>query len=392
MKKEQRPILEELSKSEFLSFLYAEREREDQLNKTYGWTSYALLGVIIALICSLYRVIIKDIHCIDGPEVVIYLSTICAVILYIILFWNFLYKRHVYHPGKVKLLKEVFPKAEFVITFIIVVGVFVCSIHYNMVDILWTWIILLFIWLITFVFACIFKNEVVPTTFNSLYFPWPFINSLFIAIVGGLLGVTPFFSLREINIDILGVPFQIAAHISAIITILYLLFYTSMINNRLKFIDQIIDGFVYGDWTQENSCLRLSQYYLGYGVIEVCYTELDNVKKTSKYCDDKLSYLNEIKLKIENDECSILDLRMYNREVEEILSMIKVSLRKSKDITKRVNKILNMGINVDDSEIMYIFNENDSLFDKLDNLITELSAIISHIKEKINIYKVRTLK
>ena len=46
-----------MSDAEFLSFLYAEREREESLNSYQGWNLWAVIGAMIAVACAIYSII-----------------------------------------------------------------------------------------------------------------------------------------------------------------------------------------------------------------------------------------------------------------------------------------------------------------------------------------------
>ena len=42
----------ELSDSEFLSYLYAERDREESLNSYQGWNIWAIVGALVTVVCA----------------------------------------------------------------------------------------------------------------------------------------------------------------------------------------------------------------------------------------------------------------------------------------------------------------------------------------------------
>ena len=46
-----------LQESDFISFLYLERDRENNLSEFHGWNNWALAGAIITAICSGYAVL-----------------------------------------------------------------------------------------------------------------------------------------------------------------------------------------------------------------------------------------------------------------------------------------------------------------------------------------------
>ena len=48
--------INELSDGEFLSYLYAEREKEESLNHFQGWNIWAVIGAMITVICTAYSI------------------------------------------------------------------------------------------------------------------------------------------------------------------------------------------------------------------------------------------------------------------------------------------------------------------------------------------------
>jgi hypothetical protein len=47
----------ELSDAEFLSYLYAERDREESLNSYQGWNLWVVIGAMITVACAVYGII-----------------------------------------------------------------------------------------------------------------------------------------------------------------------------------------------------------------------------------------------------------------------------------------------------------------------------------------------
>ena len=41
---------------EFLSFLFAERDRENNLSQFQGWNNWAIAGAIVTIICTMYSI------------------------------------------------------------------------------------------------------------------------------------------------------------------------------------------------------------------------------------------------------------------------------------------------------------------------------------------------
>ena len=103
-----------LSDSEFLSFLYSERNREEDLNSYQGWNIWAIAGAIITVICTCYAIISNNINSISPLRLVYILSGILGFALCYRPFFIFLQSLFTRERGvdyrKVRYLKDVSPK------------------------------------------------------------------------------------------------------------------------------------------------------------------------------------------------------------------------------------------------------------------------------------------
>ena len=50
-------MIPEMSDSEFLSFLYSERNRENDISQYQGWNTWVLIGAAITSLCAFYSTI-----------------------------------------------------------------------------------------------------------------------------------------------------------------------------------------------------------------------------------------------------------------------------------------------------------------------------------------------
>lgn len=98
----------DLSDSDFLSFLYAEREREINIHSFHGWNNWVLIGAIITFVCSGYT-ILKNNPDLCKLSVLYYtISLVSLFLVYHYLEPIFSKERNV-DLSKVRMMKEVFP-------------------------------------------------------------------------------------------------------------------------------------------------------------------------------------------------------------------------------------------------------------------------------------------
>ena len=98
-----------LSDSEFLSFLYAERDRENNLNQYQGWNTWALVGAITMVICALYSILKTSVEAICFRNVLYYTSIVFAIVLSYRSFALLFIRPRGIDYSKIKTVKEAAP-------------------------------------------------------------------------------------------------------------------------------------------------------------------------------------------------------------------------------------------------------------------------------------------
>ena len=75
--------IDKLSNAEFLSFLYAERVRENDLVVYHGWNNWALAGALITIICALYAIFKSYFDIISYSDIIFFISGFMSIFLYV---------------------------------------------------------------------------------------------------------------------------------------------------------------------------------------------------------------------------------------------------------------------------------------------------------------------
>ncbi len=98
-----------LDDADFISFLYSERDRENNLSQYQGWNNWALIGAFMTIVCAGYA-ILKDANTFNWNDVFYYSTGILSFFL-IYHSWSRAFKRE---RGvdfyKVRTLSEIAPK------------------------------------------------------------------------------------------------------------------------------------------------------------------------------------------------------------------------------------------------------------------------------------------
>ena len=113
MKENKLNRITEFADPEFLSFLYAERERENNLNKYQGWNIWALVGALVTVVCAGYGILKENSYLICSRQVAYMVSCMFAFVLlvypYLQIFTFFLRFRRGIDDKKIRTLKDILP-------------------------------------------------------------------------------------------------------------------------------------------------------------------------------------------------------------------------------------------------------------------------------------------
>lgn len=105
---EYKTLILNLNDSEFISFLYSERDRENSLSQYQGWNNWALAGAIIAILCFVYATI-KDAGQIDSMQCIYYATGSIAFFLAYHTWLSFFERKRGHDFTRVRLLREKTP-------------------------------------------------------------------------------------------------------------------------------------------------------------------------------------------------------------------------------------------------------------------------------------------
>lgn len=113
MEKMKKNRMEELTDAEFLSFLYAERDREESLNHFQGWNIWAVVGAMITVACAAYRIRCNHLGEIDrlrtGYLISDYVSRLFLLWFVVVSVKSFVERKRSMDYKKLKYLKDVAP-------------------------------------------------------------------------------------------------------------------------------------------------------------------------------------------------------------------------------------------------------------------------------------------
>lgn len=375
--------ISDLSDSDFLSFLYSERERENNLHDFHGWNNWALVGAIVTIICTGYA-ILKNNSTIDKLEVLYY--TICFVSFFLInhSLLNIFGKERNIDNAKVRMMKEVFPHER--VAFIFIFGIF-SSILIAVFDrcnvVFWLWISVIIVYAIVGIVVILNKEKIVPSFFKEMTLPWVWANVVYVSLIGGVFAMIMAESFKMAGRKCLSSEFELASCFAAIWILLYILFKLNFSNKVVMRFDVIIDKYLYAGATKEETFHEISKNRMGYGVLDACYKELQSVEKQTKSCIEEEKELVDIKNYILNGKCDLEKLNDYQARLDAMLNNQQSTLKLSKALVDRIDEIVKVSSSYKNiTGIKHVFDTNMQCLDKLKSLSVNFGEVSEMLHEK----------
>lgn len=371
--------------SDFISFLYAERDREYSLGQFQGWNNWALIGAFVAAACSGFSMV-RGSGNLNWIDVLYFSGGLFAIFLIYNSWWRFFTKRERgVDFSKVRMLKEVVPTIQ--IVFIILsalTSAIIVPIFDGFNRVFWGWIVLLLVMAIVIGFIVCLKNKLVPAFFEELFLPWIWGNVVFVTVLGGILGTVYQMSFKMTVCGILSSEFSVAACIVACLIVLFVFFTINTTNKSLKRFDAIIDKYLYMGASKEDTLHEVIKNRMGYGVLDSCEKEFEAVQSMMAICEKEGKELENIKMIIANGSYSIAQLKQYQKRIKEILSNEMEALRLSKRLAARVQEILKVATIIKDkTDLDTIFTTNQQMYDKVKAMSTSMMEITRLIDETV---------
>lgn len=375
--------ISDLSDSDFLSFLYSERERENNLHDYHGWNNWALIAAIITIICSGYA-IMKNNSLIDKLEVLYY--TICLVSFFLTNnSWLIVFrKERNIDTAKVRMMKEVFPheRVAFIFFFGISSSILIAVFdRYNVV--FWLWISVIIAFVIVGIVVLLNKEKIVPSFFKEMTLPWVWANVVYVSLIGGVFAAIMTISFDMAGKKILSSEFELASCFAAIWILLYILFKLNFSNKVVMRFDVIIDKYLYAGATKEETFHEISKNRMGYGVLDACYKELQSVEKQTKLCIEEGKELVDIKNYVLAGKCELEKLNQYQARLDAILDNQQRTLKLSKALEDRLDEIIKVSSSYKDvTGIRHIFDTSHQCLVELKSISDNFEEVSKLLYEK----------
>ena len=324
MKENKLNRITEFADPEFLSFLYAERERENNLNKYQGWNIWALVGALVTVVCAGYGILKENSYLICSRQVAYMVSCMFAFVLlvypYLQIFTFFLRFRRGIDDKKIRTLKDILPYYYMGLSTAVagslstIIPLMDSESPWNVVSC--SWAILLASYLFSWVSALINKDKIVNPRLSDMAFVGIWMHSAMIGLWCGLLNVVVVFSFKQVEMPIIGdANFEIAICIFSLTLLAFLLLFVYMKERKSNNMDILIDEYLYKDATKEDIFRTLRVRRMGHTALESCGKELMGLRRSLDAYEKNKAVMEDIDKAI---SIKSLDISRMNKYVDEI--------------------------------------------------------------------------
>lgn len=377
----------DLSDTEFISFLYSERDRENSLSLYQGWNYWALIGAIITILSVAYSAL-KGSASIDWMRTTYYATGVIAFFLAYHSLFKFFKRKRGYDFSRVSLLKELTPWVDSCLVVAVALSAIVLIIIYDSPSsVLWYWALVLTVQIIVSVIALINRNRLVPSYFYRPYSHSSWVNIAYSGIASGLFAGAWSSSFKKASWCLLNSEFEVGICLGGALILVYFLIKIKVENKAVEQFDAIIDGFIYTKTSKETTYQAILCNRMGYGVLEVCKNDLSKVREMSDTCKKNTKVLQDIKDMMQNNKCDIEQIPTYFKQLKGILKYLNKPLEQSERLVNRLDEFIKIAPVLNQVDIINtICNTAKELHRNIYAVQNEVYEAFSMLKKKFEKY------
>lgn len=383
--------IEKLNDNEFLSFLYAERNRVRSMEAIAGWTLWAIVGSVFALIIFVYN----QLKCVNGNvDLVLCYNIFCAFFpwcMYII----FVKERNAALGigDSQHLMRVGDSKSKWILSMLLVMSflMIVLGLILRIDGIIIFWWLLILILVIIGIVILYNNRQHYVSSFNQFVISDDgFINNLVLAIISGVLAFPFSASLNHLSFGF-SVECEITIAIILVIVLLYLLVRNTHIYNQGDQIDNILSHYLFHRCDKLKVIRELESLYIGLRPSDELleqYNILSNFMKEIPNVEEKVRKIASI---VDKGVCSLgSDCDNYLHEMEDCIKFIQNYSILYKQFSDKASSIMKVvSIQKDAEFIAMLENVLDnkrmaSSYERLTHINECVNNVIESIRNSIN--------
>lgn len=367
----------EWTDSEFLSFLYTERDREYSKHSEWGVNFWVVGAAIIGMLGYAYHAISED-YCSFDWRLFLYYSTVIGdlMILGTILLLPLIKRDRWVNKYRVTTIRYNAPAVAIWGKTVIAYNSFRWLLKLKDFDaVVWLWGSLLVLEIMICVYLLVNQNKLIKISQRGDIFGNNVLEWIYRIVEGGICVSILITSLciwgNQYYMEVK--EFEMACVFTIIVGLLWLTFYR-MLDKRYRLMDRWIDQYIYGKLTKEEAYLYLLEYSQDYDIVDILRDEYEKIKplqnEISKWREKHKEYIRLI----HDGKLEFYDCKKYVTFIDNETSISKNLLNKIAIVNDKIKEILKLET----------FPASMNMFNKLMNEINSLENDVFECIEESN--------
>lgn len=388
--------IEKMSDSEFISWLYLERDREESIRNNPGWNNWALVAALISVICYMYSILIKNSH-INVYKSIIFSSWVIACFISIKPWFALFKVQRAIDLKRIRELKDEAPILDscYIIFVSIIYSIIIIFKESGFINVVhyWPWMTLVCIYSVCLIYVAFNKHKIAPALekinlFTSTNISFAF--NLVISIIAYFASYSankevPTFNSKEF---VLGIVF------ATILVLFYILLKVNFSGGKKLHIDELIDKVLYKKYSRDSAYRKIQTIRLGYLPVDYLKSEVERLNEINKECQNSISSVEQARDDISKQEKYSQELiKKISKRLNETIKLCRVYHESRKHLIKKLEE---MSINkyaftdTDFQHLVMSINDQIPEYGNLIELGLKLKAEFKIYLDKFYCYKYKT--
>ncbi|BCS84524.1 hypothetical protein prwr041_04170 [Prevotella herbatica] len=389
--------IEKMTDSEFISWLYLERDREESIRNNPGWNNWALVAALISVICYMYSILlIKKPH-INVYKSIIFSSWIITILIFIKPWFDLFKVKRAIDLKRIRELKDEAPILDscYIIFVSIIYSTIIKFKEPIVIDAVnyWAWMSLTCAFSISLIYVAINKHKIAPALGKIYLFPSTNKSFAFNLFIIGIALLANYSSKKEIPTFnskefVLGIVF------ATILVLFYILLKVNFSGGKKIHIDELIDKVVYKKYSRDNAYRNIQTIRLGYLPVDYLKSEVERLNEIYKECQKSISSIEEARDEISNQEkYSQKLIKNILKRIDDTIELCQVYGKSNKHLIKKLKEMSINKYTYTDTEFQHlVMSISDQMPDygNLIKLCRKLNAEFKIYLNKFYCYKYKT--
>ena len=374
--------VENMTDSEFISWLYLERDREESIRNNPGWNNWVLVAALISVICYMYSILIRNPH-INVYKSIIFSSLVIACLISIKSWFDILKEPRAIDYKRIRELKDEAPILDpcYIIFVSIIYSIIIKFKEPNFIDAVnyWAWMTIACAFSISLIYIAINRHKIVPALGKIYLFPSKKISFVFDLFIISIACVANYFSKKELP-TFYSKEFVLGIVFATILVLFYILLKVNFSGGKKLHIDELLDEVVYKNYSRVNAYRKIQAIRLGSSPVDYFKSEVERLNELYKECQNSISSIKQALDDISKQE------EYSQKLIEKIFKRLNDTNKLCQSYIKSCNhlikKLKEMSINKNadiDTEFQQLVKSIDDYFPDYENLIELCSKLATEL-------------